>query len=78
MNFHEVLRAEQSPDIYSGPACNEIMARWIGSAEGDKDGPSEMGDPAELRARHFPPGTVVSVKVPECPTCGESFDLASV
>ena len=76
LEMHEVLRAEQSPDIYDGPDCDQVKARWIGSADVDKDGPGEMGDPAELLAKHFPPGTVVSVKVPLCPDCGEGFDCS--
>ena len=61
--------AEMKPDCYGGEKCDEIVPRWKGYAEGDKD--SDTLDVIELAARTFPPGTKVVVREPTCPDCGE-------
>lgn len=73
MEFREIMRATQAPDVYAGEACNSIEPRWIGSADGDKDGDGPVGRDGviSLAARTFPPGTVISIQSPECPECGE-------
>lgn len=65
------MRATQAPDIYHGPNCNQHRPRWVGSAEGDKDGDTSLGDTLALASRNFPPGTKVTVSEPQCPQCGE-------
>ena len=73
MEFREIMRAEQSPDVYDGPTCDGIRPRWIGSADGDKDGPGEVGrdGSVSLAARTFPPGTKLTICAPVCPHCHE-------
>ena len=72
MKYREAMRAAQHPDVYDGPTCDQHRHRWHGSSEGDKDGDGEIGDSVTLLAKHFPPGTKLSVQVPDCPMCGES------
>ena len=74
----ETMRAVQSPDIYSGETCDQHKPRWLGSADGDKEGDTPIGDEITLGARTFPPGTVVIVKEPVCPECGEVPSEADV
>ena len=73
MDLHRTMHAQQAPDVYAGKSCEGIAPRWIGSAEGDKDGPGEVGTDGviSLSARTFPPGTIVEVREPMCPQCGE-------
>ena len=66
----EIMRAEQTPDVLGDGA------RWVGGGEGDKDGPSDVGETVQLAASTFPPGTVISVLVPVCPDCDHSADHA--
>lgn len=67
MDYHEVMRAELSPDVYSGPDCDQVKNRWEAFCEGDMD--SDFSQTLELSARHFPPGTKVLVLEPVCPEC---------
>lgn len=69
MKRFETMRAEMQPDTCGGESCEEIAPRWFTYAEGDKDGDfaAEFG----LEAKHFPPGTSISVQEPCCPNCEE-------
>ena len=68
MEYHEIMWAEQSPDIYAGPNCDDVKPGWKCFAEGDKG--QEMGlAELELSAQHFHPGTKVIVMEPMCPEC---------
>ena len=77
MKYHEIMRAQQAPDVYDGPECDQHRPRWVGSAEGDMDGDGEISDVLELVARTFPPGTKVAVSVPVCPDCETPADAHS-
>ena len=69
--WREIMWAEQTPDVYDGPDCDQHRPLWLVSAEGDKDSPSPQSEPLELKAEHFPAGTKVVVSVPGCPNCDE-------
>ncbi|MET3601016.1 hypothetical protein [Martelella mangrovi] len=71
MEFRETMWAQQAPDIYTGPNCDQHRPRWVVSAEGDMDGKSPIGETLDLSAKTFPPGTKVTVQEPECPRCHE-------
>lgn len=73
--YREIMRAEQSPDMYAGENCDEMRSRWVGSADGDKDGDGEIGPEIVLDAGTFPPGTRVRVEMPECPQCRTPREL---
>lgn len=73
LNYVEIMRAEQKPDVYAGPNCDEHKARWWIHADGDMD--SEHVDRFALSAADFPPGTKVVVTVPCCPLCGSNAEL---
>jgi hypothetical protein len=73
MDYHEIMRATMSPNVYDGPKCDQHRPRWHAHADGDKD--SDHTDALELAASMFPAGTKVSVEVPCCPECGEPADL---
>jgi len=71
-NYQETMWAEQSPDCYDGPDCDQLRAAWSCYCDGDKDG--EDGLPLlELAAETFPYGTKVVVLFPICPN--EDCDL---
>ena len=75
--FGQVMEAECRPDIYE----RGHPKHWFGSAEGDKDGPTEVGDSdnvIHLAASTFPPGTRIIVEMPACPKCGTSIDLIEI
>lgn len=74
MEYREIMRAENAPDVYDGPTCDGIRPRWMGSAEGDQDGDDEVGRDGAilLAARTFPPGTKISIQSPLCPKCHET------
>ncbi|KRS15634.1 hypothetical protein [Roseovarius indicus] len=67
----ETMRVVQAPNVYAGETCDQHEPRWIGSAEGDKDGAGPVGleDALMLSATTFPPGTIVTIHEPECPQC---------
>lgn len=78
MRYIETMWAEQAPDVYDGPNCDQQRPDWRGSAMGDKDGTQEsIGNLIELKADTFPAGTKVVISVPICPECEESSDLAN-
>jgi len=60
--------AELELDVYCGKGCDESEPRWHTFAEGDMDSDTST-DPIKLDATYFPPGTKVSVSIPECPDC---------
>jgi hypothetical protein len=68
---HETMRAEMKPDLYGGKDCDQLVPRWDTYADGDKDS-GMTREPLALEPRCFPPGTIVSVKEPCCPDCGET------
>lgn len=67
----ETLRAEMQPDMYDGPECDQMAPRWWTYGADDKEGGFEH-EPLTLDAKLFPPGTIISVKEPVCPTCKEA------
>lgn len=75
LEYLEVMWAEQKPDVYSGPNCDEHRPDWYGGALGDKGGSEGGMDVVELKAEHFPAGTKIVISVPLCPECGDSADL---
>ncbi|QDP58343.1 MAG: hypothetical protein Unbinned664contig1000_24 [Prokaryotic dsDNA virus sp.] len=64
--------AEMKPDMYGGDECDEQIAQWDAYMDGDMD--CENLDVLELDASTFPPGTKVTIEVPECPDCGSASD----
>lgn len=70
-HYFDVYEAEQHPDVYSGPGCDEHAPCWWAWAAGDKDPEGPIGVALQFDATHFPPGTKVIVQVPCCPDCGE-------
>lgn len=74
MNYRETMRAEMQPDMYDGPKCDQMRPRWYAGAEGDM-GDGDHIDVLTLAAATFPPGTKVTVSVPECPNCTVPADI---
>lgn len=70
VGYRETMRAKQAPDVYAGKGCDQHRPRWVGCAEGDKDGDGDIGATVKLAAVTFPPGTVLIIKEPTCPNCG--------
>lgn len=75
INFCETGRAVLSPDVYGGESCDQIVPRWETESAGGK-GDKDWVDVLELDARHFPPGTIVTIQEPECPECGTRRDVS--
>jgi len=79
LKYHEIMRAEQKPDVYAGKDCNTHKPRWIGSGSGDKEGPTDVGNRKGhivLVPSAFPAGTRIAISVPCCPECDEDADSA--
>jgi hypothetical protein len=76
MEYHEIMRAEMSPDVYAGESCDQIKPRWHGHCEGDMD--SDYFDLLELDPTQFPPGTKVVVLQPCCPECGQIAEICTL
>jgi len=68
-----IMWAEQKPDLYDGPDCNQIRHRFECFCEGDME--SEFLDSIDLNASTFPPGTKVIVQIPTCPKCGMDCEM---
>ena len=80
LKYHEIMRAEQRPDVYDGPNCDKHKPRWIGSAEGDMDGDGQIGDRKGnivFSPKTFPAGTRITVEIPCCPKCEMPADVAN-
>lgn len=62
---------KMEPDMYSGPRGDKARPRWMTSYP--KEGVQEDGETLELmiEAKSVPPGTIISIQIPECPRCGE-------
>jgi hypothetical protein len=74
LDYHQIMWAEQKPDFYAGPTCDQQKPGWDCYAEGDMDSESGL-EVIELAARTFPPGTKIVVSVPICPECSEQVEL---
>lgn len=74
LEYKEIMWAEMSPDMYSGPNCDELKPRWHGFCEGDMDS-EYYEEPLQLCATTFKPGTKVIVLEPCCPKCGQIASL---
>ena len=64
------MGAELSPDVYGGEKCNRVIPRWMCWCMGDK-GDTDTEILLRLAAKHFPPGTKVTIEEPICPNCDE-------
>lgn len=69
MKYHTIMNAELKLDVYAGENCDESEPQWEAYYEGDMDGDTGKDD-IVLTPSYFPPGTKVTIAVPECPTCG--------
>ncbi len=67
LRYRDIGWAEMDPDLYSGKNYDEIRPRWRCYMEGDM----EYGYEEELilSSKHFPVGTKIFIKEPECPKC---------
>lgn len=70
LEYHDIMWAELSPDIYDGPECDQVRRRWRAYAEGDMQEEPDI-DTLDLAAKLFHPGTRVRVMEPMCPKCQE-------
>ena len=68
MNYFTVMRATLKLDVYAGDKCDESRPQWEAYHDGDMDGDTNNDD-LILGVSYFPPGTKVSVAIPECPNC---------
>lgn len=66
----ETMWFTQKPDCYGGKTCDKVIPRWHCYADGDMDGDHQR-EPLHLAARCFPPGTIITVSEPVCPSCKE-------
>lgn len=73
VRFHVTQGAEMAPDLYAGDTCDQEKPRWRIWSEGDM-GDHDYIDTAKLAAKHFPPGTKITIEVPCCPRCDEPLD----
>ena len=75
--YVEIMWAEQKPDCYDGPTCDQLKAQWSCYCDGDKQGEDGLED-IELKASIFPPGTKIVISVPICPNpdCDLNADWA--
>lgn len=68
MKYHTIMWAELKLDVYCGKKCDESRPQWEAFFEGDMDSDTSTKD-ISLGVDYFPPGTKVSVKIPQCPDC---------
>lgn len=62
------MRAEMQPEMYGGDNCDEMEPEWFCYGEGDKDADRQR-EPLTLDAASFPPGTLIEISEPLCPSC---------
>ncbi len=74
INRHEIMWADLELDVYCGDKCDESEPQWHTFCEGDMDSDTDR-KPLILDAKHFPPGTRVTVSIPECPECYTPRDV---
>lgn len=74
-NYAHRQTFRQEPDCYDGKTCDQQRPRWMTSYP--KEGDEEDGEvlKIEMDARHWPPGTRVTIEVPCCPKCNEPADM---
>lgn len=78
LDYLEVMWAEQAPDIYDGPRCDQHRPDWRTSELDCKSMPEGGNDLLELKADNWPAGTKIVISVPICPDCGESAELGGL
>ena len=78
MKYLEVMWAEQAPDVYDGPECDQHKPDWRTNELGSKEPDSSGMDLIELKADNWPAGTKIVISVPLCPDCGESAELGGL
>jgi hypothetical protein len=75
-DFVEVARMENKPDVYSGKECDEVGDhRWYINDIGDEHEGTFQEKPLIIDPKQFPPGTVVTIEVPQCPDCLMSAEV---
>ncbi len=64
-----VMRAEVKADCYSGPGCDQVRNQFEMYCDGDMDSDTGTTD-IVIKCAELPPGAVVTIDYPVCPTCG--------
>lgn len=76
MKYIEITQIENKADIYAGKDCDEIGDhRWYINDTSDEYGGCFHDGSLMMDPKHFPPGTKITVEIPECPKCEMSCEV---
>lgn len=70
----EIMWGEVKADCYGGESCEEISHYWNVYCADDKQDDSSK-EPIVLDPKLFPPGTKITVTMPDCPDCDMIVEL---
>ena len=75
--YSQIERHEMKPDVYGGRKLDEHIPMWNSYANGDM-GDETSHKPLVFNPKDYPPGTIIEVKSPMCPKCGEVYENCMV
>lgn len=75
MTFEKRQTFRMEPYCYDGKSCDLLRPRWMTSYP--KHGDEEDGEilKLEIPAKSMPPGSRITIEVPNCPNCGVPADM---
>jgi acyl carrier protein len=71
LQHHQIMGAEVKANVYAGDTCDQVENYFHVYCEGDKEA-SDDRDDIVIKVDELPPGTLISVKYPCCPECGQA------
>jgi len=71
MKFHPTMTAEVKVDCYAGETCDQHRKYFDMYCDGDMDGGECAEKEIVINLEHLPPGALITVKYPRCPSCGQ-------
>jgi transcription elongation factor Elf1 len=76
IQYEEIDRFRMEPDIYAGEDMKQHKPRWVVSIP--KEGDEYIYDKISFDPDNNIPGTLIIVKEPLCPKCGESHENCNI
>ena len=74
LRYREIAWATRTVDYYIED--EQETAMWESYFDGDKEGGTDKDD-IVLKASTFPPGTKITISMPECPKCENTQEMCT-
>lgn len=74
--MNTTMWADHKPNCYGGESCDQIVPQWELHVVDERGGDVEKS--VTLDAKHFPPGTRITIEEPLCPECKSPREISRV